>query len=85
MFPFVPTSLVNIVAGLSSVRFWHFLLGTLTGNFIYFFVLALIPSGLLAAELDPDILMILLFLFFGLFIAGKKVYNSKRKQKEKET
>ncbi|MFC6601848.1 TVP38/TMEM64 family protein [Ectobacillus funiculus] len=44
IFPFVPTSLVNIIAGLSSIRFTHFLLGTIIGNFVYFFFCAITHS-----------------------------------------
>ena len=41
IFPFVPTSFVNILAGLSSIHFKDFLLGTIVGNFLYFFILSL--------------------------------------------
>ncbi|WP_052948637.1 TVP38/TMEM64 family protein [Mesobacillus campisalis] len=80
IFPFVPTSLVNILAGLSSVRFNHFLFATIFGNFLYFFVLALIPAGLLSAEFDEYVLGILVLLFFALFFGFKKVYNRKRRR-----
>jgi uncharacterized membrane protein YdjX (TVP38/TMEM64 family) len=80
IFPFVPTSLVNILAGLGSIRFNHFLFATIFGNFIYFFVLALIPAGLLSADVDEYVLGILVLLFFALFFGFKKVYNKKKKQ-----
>lgn len=47
IFPFVPTSLINIAAGLSTMRVRHFLLSTLLGNLIYFLVLSFIIHGLL--------------------------------------
>lgn len=56
IFPFVPTSLVNILAGLSTIRIFPYLFATATGNFLYFFILALIPAGILSAELDEYII-----------------------------
>ncbi len=60
IFPLVPTSLVNILAGLSTVRFWPFLLATTIGNFIYFFVLALIPAGLLSDTINETFIWVIL-------------------------
>lgn len=54
--PFVPTSLVNIIAGVSTIKFSNFLLGTLLGNFIYFFILSLIPVGLLSSTSNKFLL-----------------------------
>ncbi len=66
IFPFVPTSLVNILAGVSSIKFSSFLFGTLFGNFIYFFVLALIPAGFLSSSINEYIIggVVLLVLIF---------------------
>ncbi|WP_075620262.1 TVP38/TMEM64 family protein [Paenisporosarcina indica] len=60
IFPLVPTSMVNILAGLSTVRFWPFFLGTTFGNFIYFFFLSLIPAGLLSDQLNETVIWIIL-------------------------
>ena len=46
--PMIPTSLVNIVAGVSGISFRHLITGTITGNFLYFFCLSLIPLGVLS-------------------------------------
>lgn len=66
IFPFVPTSLVNILAGVSSIKFSSFFFGTLFGNFIYFFVLALIPAGFLSSSINEYIIggVVLLVLIF---------------------
>lgn len=74
VFPFVPTSLVNILAGVSSIKFSSFLLGTLFGNFIYFFVLALIPVGFLSSTVNEYIVggILLLFLTFYYFYSKKR-------------
>ncbi|MCM3601489.1 VTT domain-containing protein [Robertmurraya korlensis] len=73
IFPFIPTSLVNILAGVSSIKFSSFLLGTLFGNFIYFFVLALIPVGFLSSTVNEYILggILLLCLIF-YYVYSKK-------------
>jgi len=60
IFPLVPTSLVNILAGLSTVRFWPFILATTIGNFIYFFILSLIPAGLVSEEINETLIWVIL-------------------------
>lgn len=80
IFPLVPTSLVNILAGLSTVRFWPFLLGTTLGNFIYFFFLSLIPAGLLSEHFNETIVWIILIagilLYYMLKLVRKKRQHS---------
>jgi uncharacterized membrane protein YdjX (TVP38/TMEM64 family) len=46
--PFMPTSVVNIAAGISSIRFKKFLYATLLGNMIYFLLLSFISQGILS-------------------------------------
>ena len=60
IFPLVPTSLINILAGLSTVRFWPFLFATAIGNFIYFFILSLIPAGIFSSQFNETIIWIVL-------------------------
>ncbi|MEX1029679.1 MAG: VTT domain-containing protein [Paenibacillaceae bacterium] len=48
LLPFMPSSLVNIAAGGSSVRFNNFLLATIIGNTVYYSILYLISQGLLS-------------------------------------
>lgn len=62
VFPFVPTNIVNIVSGISSIRFKDFLLATSIGNFIYFFILALVPMGILSLNFELIILSIFIFI-----------------------
>lgn len=87
IFPFVPTSLVNIVAGLSSIRFTHFLLGTIIGNFVYFFVLSLIPFGVLSVNLNKYVLggiVLLTLLAFYVYRKKKHTLTVVNQQKENE-
>ncbi|MFP7296409.1 TVP38/TMEM64 family protein [Neobacillus niacini] len=75
--PFVPTSLINILSGLSSITFKHFIIGTIFGNLIFFFVLTLIPAGLMEGSMELNILLGIALIFVGLFI----FYRLKKKQK----
>lgn len=77
--PFIPTSIINISAGLSSIRFKHFFIGTAVGNFIYFFMLSLIPAGLLSGKMDELSLGIIALLSMMTFYFFKK-YSNKEKQ-----
>lgn len=58
IFPFVPTSLVNILAGLSTIKFLPYILATTFGNFLYFFVLSLIPAGIFFADWNEYVIWI---------------------------
>ncbi len=48
--PFMPTSVVNIAAGISSVRFKYFFYATLLGNMIYFLLLSFISERILSIQ-----------------------------------
>ena len=50
LLPFMPSSLVNIAAGGSSVRFNNFLMATIIGNSVYYSILYLISQGLLSIQ-----------------------------------
>lgn len=82
IFPFVPTSLVNILAGVSSIRFSSFLLGTLFGNFIYFFILALIPAGFLSSSINEYVLGGILLLALTFYYVYSKKSKPPSKMKE---
>lgn len=60
IFPFVPTSLVNILGGLSTIRMLPFLFATVIGNFLYFFVLALIPAGILRTNFNEYVIWVII-------------------------
>ncbi len=84
IFPFIPTSLVNILAGVSSIKFSSFLFGTLLGNFIYFFVLALIPAGLLSSSVNEYMLGgVFLILITILYIYSKKRVTKRTSSKNR--
>jgi uncharacterized membrane protein YdjX (TVP38/TMEM64 family) len=77
IFPFVPTSVVNIAAGLSSISFRPFLYGTILGNMIYFFVLALIPLGIMNVHMEPYVYIVIIALAVG-GVFGWRAYKKRR-------
>jgi uncharacterized membrane protein YdjX (TVP38/TMEM64 family) len=77
IFPFVPTNLVNIVSGISSISFKDFLLATSLGNFVYFFALSLLPLGLFS--LDIELILLLICISLAIVYLYKK---RKRKQQQ---
>lgn len=76
--PFVPTSLINIIGGLSTIRFKPFIIGTMAGNFIFFFVLSLIPAGLMSGNTDKYVLLIITILLLGVVVFFKAKKKGKR-------
>lgn len=78
--PFVPTSLINILSGLSSIKFKHFLIGTMFGNLIFFFVLSLIPAGLMEGNMEHNILLGIALVLVG----GVVFFRVKKKQKRRK-
>ena len=78
--PFVPTSLINILSGLSSITFKHFIIGTMFGNLIFFFVLSLIPAGLMKGNMEQNILLGLTLILVGFVF----FYRLKKKQKRRK-
>ncbi|OIJ14561.1 hypothetical protein BKP35_06520 [Anaerobacillus arseniciselenatis] len=77
IFPFVPTSLINIVSGVSSIKLKHFFIATTVGNLIYFFMLGLIPMGIVTLEMDYYILGILSVIIIGAYYFYKYYLKNK--------
>jgi uncharacterized membrane protein YdjX (TVP38/TMEM64 family) len=78
--PFVPTSLINILSGLSSITFKHFIIGTMFGNLIFFFVLSLIPAGLMEGNMEQNILLAIAIILVGFVV----IIRLKKKQKRRK-
>lgn len=84
LFPFVPTSLVNILSGLSTIRIIPFTVATAIGNLIYFFVLALIPAGILSTDLDEYLILIIIFVTIFLYYVVKLIKHKRKPISKKE-
>jgi uncharacterized membrane protein YdjX (TVP38/TMEM64 family) len=75
--PFIPTSFINILSGVSSIKFSSFIIATCVGNFLYFFLMSLIPAGLINVQLndyvlEASILLIFLLIFFFILKGRRK-------------
>jgi uncharacterized membrane protein YdjX (TVP38/TMEM64 family) len=80
IFPFVPTSLINITAGVSVVTVKHFIIGTTIGNMLYFFILSLIAYGVMSAVNEQVLYIVLgVVVLLGLF----SIYKMKKKRLNK--
>lgn len=78
IFPFVPTSLVNLLAGISTIRIFPFLFATALGNFLYFFVLGLIPAGILSADWNEYTIWIIIVVAVILYYLIKVGLNKRK-------
>jgi len=79
--PFIPTSLINILGGISSIHFHSFISATIFGNFLYFLLLILIPAGLMNSHMNDFLIEAIVLLAVILFL----LYRWKRKKGVKET
>lgn len=73
IFPFFPTSILNIMAGISNISIRPFTIGTAIGNFVYFFILCLIPFGVFSTNINPISLIVIIVIVTAiLFFISKK-------------
>jgi uncharacterized membrane protein YdjX (TVP38/TMEM64 family) len=78
IFPFMPTSIINIAAGMSTMSHKTFIIATILGNMPYFLVLALISRGFTSISLYYQIPLLFSVILLFSFIKLRK----KRKQKD---
>jgi uncharacterized membrane protein YdjX (TVP38/TMEM64 family) len=81
--PFIPTSFINILSGVSSIKFSSFIIATCVGNFLYFFFMILIPAGLINIQINDYVLeasILLIFLLIFIFIL-----KGRRKKRQKNS
>ena len=84
IFPFVPTSLVNILAGLSTIRIMPFTIATALGNSLYFFALALIPAGIIKADLNEYVVWVIILVAVLLYYLFKLLQKKRKADDEIE-
>ncbi len=58
--PFFPTSILNILAAVTTISLKGFVTGTALGNFLYFFILSLIPYGFLSTDISPVLIVLII-------------------------
>lgn len=79
-FPFTPSSLVNLVAGLTDLKKRHFFFTLLAGNFVMIFTVSFIGYDLKALLTQPIRTGIVIGVVFLLWLVGKRIerhYNRK--------
>jgi len=88
-FPFSPSSVINIVAGLSKVSKQQFILAVLLGKSVMIFSIAYIGSSILEFAKNPTKTIvvtacILVFWLFGKFLEKKWLQKSRKSTKVEE-
>jgi uncharacterized membrane protein YdjX (TVP38/TMEM64 family) len=72
-FPFTPSAAINVVAGLSRISFWQFILAVLSGKFVMIFMVSFIGQDLHALITEPTRSIVVGVVIFLLWFIGKRV------------
>jgi Uncharacterized conserved protein len=70
--PVMPSSLINMAAGASTIRFTHFFIGTLVGNLLFMSVLAGVTVGFMEAAWEAAMLVAAVVALGGLLLFLQK-------------
>ncbi|HEX6593623.1 MAG TPA: TVP38/TMEM64 family protein [Bacillota bacterium] len=79
-FPFSPSSVINIVAGLSNIRIQQFVLAVLLGKSVMIFSIAYVGSSIRSLAKNPQKAMII-GIFIGIFWLIGKVIETRLQQR----
>ncbi|ASS90470.1 TVP38/TMEM64 family protein [Aeribacillus pallidus] len=72
-FPFTPSALVNVVAGLSKINVWQFALAVLSGKLVMIFMLSLSGYDLRELIEEPARLIIVFVVMALMWFIGKRI------------
>ncbi|RHW43158.1 TVP38/TMEM64 family protein [Neobacillus notoginsengisoli] len=72
-FPFTPSAVVNIVAGLSKVSIKQYMLAVLAGKMVMIFTISFIGYDLKSLFTQPIRTLVMILLIFLLWLAGKQI------------
>lgn len=72
-FPFTPSSLINIASGISTVPFSTFVIAVMSGKSVMIFMMAFIGHDWQGFVQQPWRIIIALFIFWLLWLVGKKL------------
>jgi len=78
LIPVMPSSLINMAAGASTIRFIHFFIGTLIGNLLFTSVLAGVTVGIMEAGWEAAMLVAA-----AIALGGMLLYLQKRRHKRR--
>lgn len=79
--PFMPTNVINIAAGISHLRYSHFLISTALGNFVFYLVVSLVSYGLISSQSEQVIYIVLFVAAVAIALA---LYRRKRAKSHQE-
>ena len=86
-FPFTPSAIVNIVAGLSKVSLWQYGLAVIGGKMVMIFTISFIGYDIPALIHQPVRTVIVLIIIFILWYVGKRIerhLDQKLNKKERQ-
>lgn len=72
-FPFTPSALVNVVAGLSSISIAQYMLAVLTGKMVMIFTISFIGYDIISLVKQPIRTVIVGVIIFVLWLVGKQI------------
>ncbi|MDQ0162361.1 TVP38/TMEM64 family protein [Aeribacillus alveayuensis] len=72
-FPFTPSAAINVVAGLSRINIWQFVLAVLTGKIVMIFTISFIGHDLRELILQPFRTVIVFIMVVILWFVGKRI------------
>ncbi|MGR3763475.1 TVP38/TMEM64 family protein [Rossellomorea sp. NS-SX7] len=72
-FPFTPSALVNVVAGLSSISIAQYMLAVLTGKMVMIFTISFIGYDIISLVQKPIRTVIVGVIIFVLWLVGKQI------------
>lgn len=72
-FPFTPSAIVNVVAGLSTVSFWKYALAVIGGKMVMIFMISFIGYDIPALIKQPIRTVIVFIIIFILWYVGKRI------------
>lgn len=81
-FPFSPSSVINVVAGLSKVNIYQFILAVFLGKAVMIFSIAYVGSSIIEFARNPlktviVLICIILFWLFGKYLERRLLKNKK--------
>jgi uncharacterized membrane protein YdjX (TVP38/TMEM64 family) len=83
-FPFTPSALINIVAGLSNIHFFQYTIAVLAGKMVMIFTISFIGHDVISLIRQPFKTVVVIIIIFILWLVGKGIekkiqVNSERK------
>lgn len=90
-FPFTPSAIVNIVAGLSRINRFQYMLAVMTGKLVMIFVISFVGHDIMSLITRPIRTAIVLIIIFILWYVGRRIevslnrdIESKDKKRQQE-